>query len=253
MSKAKTIFDKRLIFCVTPGRSGTNYLAKLLEKVPNVGAYHEPHPNFAQAVRLLQAKPSIAHSYLLQFKFPAIMQDPNPVYVETSHMACKGFLEPMIRMGLRPDLIFLRRAPREVAWSFTQRHCIPGRDIYGNRDLVHPTDIGGFPLPNWESYSDYQLCFWYALEMERRQRHYAELAAERGLTAVEISADGLNEWACFARMATALDLTIDEQVQAAHGDISAVRHNANVQTAPLPPWLETEERGVYLAVGQTSP
>ena len=253
MSKAKTIFDKRLIFCVTPGRSGTNYLAKLLEKVPNVGAYHEPHPNFAQAVRLLQAKPSIAHSYLLQFKFPAIMQDPNPVYVETSHMACKGFLEPMIRMGLRPDLIFLRRAPREVAWSFTQRHCIPGRDIYGNRDLVHPTDIGGFPLPNWESYSDYQLCFWYALEMERRQLLYMDMAQTLNLTTVEIMHWQLNDWNLYAQMLLRLDLQITDEVRASHAVISGSKHNANSSYRDMPAGIEAEEEAVWDVVSHYMP
>ena len=243
----------KLIFTITPGRSGTAYLARLLGAIPGVSAYHEPEPNFARVMRAAQSDPQIAHDFLVRHKMPALAACSGMVYAETSHLTGKGLVEPMLELGLCPALILLTRPAREVAWSLLLRQTIPARTPAGLIYLLSPDDPKVMKMEKWRSASHYQLCFWYALEMERRQRHYAELAAERGLTAVEISADGLNEWACFARMATALDLTIDEQVQAAHGDISAVRHNANVQTAPLPPWLETEERGVYLAVGQTSP
>ena len=32
----------KLIFTITPGRSGTAYLARLLGAIPGVSAYHEP-------------------------------------------------------------------------------------------------------------------------------------------------------------------------------------------------------------------
>ena len=39
----------RLIFCASPGRCGTKYLASLLDTAAMTQAFHEPEPTLAQA------------------------------------------------------------------------------------------------------------------------------------------------------------------------------------------------------------
>ena len=240
--------EKKLVFTVTPGRSGTTYLCKLLDDVPGVGAFHEPDPNFAIAMRDAQVDANVAREFLIQLKLPAIKAIPNQVYVETSHLTAKGFIEPMIDLGLRPALIILRRPPREVAWSLLVRRTIPGRTEIGLRYLLAPFDSGVIALERWRTASHYQLCFWYALEMERRQAVYTDLAQQLGLTWVDITNRELNEWDHYERLLTELDLPRDQAMQQSHWRQSRQVHNANAESPAMPDWLAVEEQGVWSSI-----
>ena len=63
---------KSLIFTVTPGRSGTKYLAALLGSVPGVAAHHEPQPDFVTALRRAQQDPEVAFAFWRDVKLPFI-------------------------------------------------------------------------------------------------------------------------------------------------------------------------------------
>lgn len=243
--------DKKLIFTVTPGRSGTTYLTKLLATLPDVTSLHEPDPNFFYAMRLAQEHPIVAYNFLYQYKLPAILQCPTPVYAESSHLVCKGFIEPMIRMGLRPHLVILRRHPREVAWSFFQKGSVPTKKR--GEYLLFPTDRGVIPLPNWEELSDYQLCFWYALEIERRQHLYAAWAKELNMTAFDVTNTELNDWTVYARLLTALGLPVTDDSQASHGTVSAETHNRVAGHHEPPAHLAREEEAVWDVVSMYHP
>ena len=246
--------DKKLIFTVTPGRSGTAYLAKLLASIPNVTAHHEPDPNFVLVMRLLQTQPIVAYNFLNQFKLPEIVKTLNNVYVETSHVTCKGFIEPMIRMGLRPSLIILRRPPREVAWSFLERKSVPCRSTEGIRYLLDPRDMGVLPYLAWDKGSNYQLCFWYALEMERRQIFYTEMAHELGMTTVDVTNKELNSWGVYSRMLTTLGLPVTDEIGRNHFAISKATHNPNEERfAPDLAELAGEEEAVWDAISHFQP
>ncbi len=245
--------DKKLIFTVTPGRSGTAYLAKLLDAVPSVNAHHEPQPNFVDVMRRVQMEPAVAYAFLYKYKIPAIRACPGEVYAETSHLTCKGFIEPMIRMGLRPALIILRRPPREVAWSHGERGAVPGRSTSGVAYLLDPRDLGVLPLLHWEAASHYQLCFWYALEMERRQLHYAEMAHDLGLPVIDVTHRELNDWAVFAQILTTLGLPVSAEVRQAHSRISSERHNKNPLHLDMLDHLEVEEEPIWENIAHFEP
>ena len=241
--------DKKLIFTVTPGRSGTSYLAQLLAAIPGVSAHHEPDPNFVQVMRRIQMDPAMAYHFLYEHKLPAIARNPSPIYIETSHLTCKGFIEPMLRMGLRPSLIILRRPPREVAWSYLLKETVPTRTTLGIRYLLEPRDLNVLPLIRWESASDYQLCYWYALEIERRQMDYIHLAREFGITVADVTNEELNDWNIYAALLTALDLPITPDTQSRHSIVSSIKHNSTVLPLNMPSNLEAEEEAIWESVG----
>jgi hypothetical protein len=226
--------EKTLIFTVTPGRSGSNYLSQLLNAVPGLHAEHEPEPNFVHVMRRIQHNPDIAFTFLREHKLPAIAKVAEPIYAETSHLTCKGFIEPMILLGLRPGLIFLRRSPREVAWSLLERGCIPARDPLGFSYLLEPRDPFVLPLIGWETLSDYQLCFWYALEIERRCLRYSALASSLEMPTAEVTNKELNDWAAFSRLLSNLNLPATDEVREAHTRISAQHHNPNISRKKMP-------------------
>jgi hypothetical protein len=240
--------SKSLIFTVTPGRSGTKYLAALLAAVPGVAAFHEPGPDFVAALRRTQQDPEVAFAFWRDAKLPFIAALDTPIYAETSHMFCKGFFEPAILLGLQPKLIVLRRPPSEVAWSLLERDTVPARTPYGSLYLLDPRDPGVIPLPGWERMSDYQLCFWYALEIERRQLKYADMAARLGLPVCEVLQRDLGKPEVFGLMLQTLAIPAHGAVIADHGAISAKRHNKSPRALIRPDNLESQESGVWQAI-----
>lgn len=171
---------KRLIFTVCTGRCGTDLLAQRLGQLPGVTAVHEPQPAFQSVMRETQEDHRFAIDFWERDKLPAIAKTPHSIYVETSHVFCKGFLEPLLNLGVTPDLILLSRPHREVALSLFRLNCIPGRTEAGLSFLLSPEDPGVLPINGWKELDDYQLCYWYCLEIERRQQEAAELLSAFG-------------------------------------------------------------------------
>lgn len=182
---------KRLILTVTPGRSGTGYLSQLLGLLPGVFSAHEPSPNFRDVMRGVQYNPQLAQIFLLNQKLPAIRHCTESVYVETSHLTCKGFIEPLLNNFCVPDLIILRRDPFLVSNSLYYLDTIPARTPLGELFLLRPDDPGVVPLEGWQQLPDWALCFWYCREIERRMDVYASQVRLRGGRVITTSIDEL--------------------------------------------------------------
>ena len=164
---------KRLIFTVTTGRSGTAFLAKAFSLLPGITSLHEPEPDFVRVLRKAQSSPEVALKFLVYRKLPAIADFPTPLYAETSHLFCKGFLEPTLELGILPELILLKRDRRKVAKSLFELNTIPGRAPLALLYYLKPDDPSVFlPVKDFSPLTDYQLCYWYCLEIERRMEEY---------------------------------------------------------------------------------
>lgn len=174
---------KRLIFTITTGRSGTEYLSRALACFRDVESRHEPKPTFGSAFRTVCAAPQTAREFWLAHKLPRIAASPRAIYAETSHLTCKGFLESAVELELRPTLVHLVRSEREVATSLWRLGTIPGRTYGGVKYYLSPWDArlaSPVDAARAERWHDYQLCFWYCLEIAARARDYAERFTPRG-------------------------------------------------------------------------
>lgn len=248
---------KTLVFTITAGRTGTVYLQRLLGLFPDTTSLHEPEPAFVSVLRLVQHAPERARSFLLEYKLPFIGALPSARYVEASHLFGKGFFEPALALGLLPRLVMLRRHPRRIALSYLARNAVPGRTKLGFKYLLQPSDPGVLPLPGWTRRSAYQLCFWYALEMERRQRAYSERIAELGGAAVDVTAEELHDLERFLDVARTLHLldpaTDLDAVRRQHRELSAVTHNPNRSVAAQRAAVDADEDAVWAAVEPFAP
>ena len=101
------LFSKRLCFTVTSGRSRTKLLAILLREAAGLCAEHEPAPRFNYVLRAVLEYPEAAAWWLAAEKLPAIAEiaRSSGTYIELSHLTCKGFVEPLLELGLRPDFL----------------------------------------------------------------------------------------------------------------------------------------------------
>lgn len=184
--------NKKFIFTVTSGRSGTGYLAEILSKHQEVYCAHEAVPSFGTHFREIQTNPAKAKEFWLKEKLPEIKRQKQHIYIETSHLFCKGYLEPLLESGIIPDLIVLERPSRETAKSLFQLNTIPGRTEKALRFYLSPDDPRiMLPFPEWEQANDYQLCFWYTLDTMIRQKRYSMLVNNLGGKVVTTSIENL--------------------------------------------------------------
>lgn len=321
-STSTSIQTLELVFTVTAGRSGTSLLTKLLELVPGIIAKHEHKPSFVTVMRKAQKNPQLATKFLHDTKLPRILQQTSNAtaafndshkdddnqnnndnkrqaatmtithYVETSHLFCKGFVEPLRDILLQSthhhqsqscvesgchyqlpkifSLIVLRRHPSCIAQSLWERDSIPGRSRFGKPYLLHPGDdnVLGNPAltktsinhnhdsnhenihitkPNqeWNEWSDYQLCYWYALEIERRQIIYTQMAIEQGWKHHTITLEELTDFDSFCGMCRSLGIPLPTP--------TTINNNNNNNNGSANAWSLFQDRFQQVATTRHNP
>lgn len=212
----------RIILTATQGRTGTQLLTNLLNLVPGVHAEHEPAPPIDNVWWRLRDNPRLAKTWLSRYKLPAILKTiqnspDSSVYAETSHMLCKGFFEPLLDLGIVFDLVVLSRDPRQIATSMYYLNDIPERTKTGRRWYPMSDDQGVLaPLPiSHDGLSDYQMCYWYVLEMELLKLLYYKNWTEVGQRVVRVDLNDLLSKTRFKTFLRALDLP-DPPLQSWH-------------------------------------
>jgi hypothetical protein len=201
--------SKRLIFCITNGRSGTATLASHLLCISGLSGGHERPPKMLRVMRWAQLCPGLARDFLLYSKLPDIAKQPGHIYAETNHLFGKGFFEPLLDLGVTPSLILLKRDRRRIAQSLYELGTIPGRTKIGLKWYLSPDDTNLLDLPDWRRMTDYQLCYWHTLEMEARQERYGAMARAMGAPCVEVDIEDLNRPHGFETLAGSLGLSLN--------------------------------------------
>jgi hypothetical protein len=116
----------RHLFCINPGRSGSQYLAQLLGTAEGVAAFHEPEPTMSGApLHQINAAPYAASLADRRVKLDGIARlvaaHPNArVYAETNHMFIKTFFDVVVEALDDVEVIHLRRDPALVLKSFVE-------------------------------------------------------------------------------------------------------------------------------------
>lgn len=240
---------KALVFTVASGRSGTQSLAKIFEAAPGVHATHEGVPAFQDVMRPALADPALARDFLLTRKLPAIAALPEQVYVESSHVFAKGFLPPMLELGLRPKLLFLKRDPRKIALSLERIGATPHRTAGGRDHFLSPADPSLLPVTPWEDFTDYQLCYWYALETMRRQRILFDMGVRAGCHCRFLRIEDLKSTADVWALMNTLGLPVSRSAEAEAAVQARVGRAFNLKEKSPPLMrptleLETQEEAV---------
>lgn len=247
--------DKNIIMTISTGRSGTGLLAKLLDLAGDMSSVHEPVPAFQDVFVNGQSESKAALAFMRDVKGPVIAACGTAHYAETSHYFGQGFLDASLDLKIPLKLVILNRDPRSVAKSFERIKCIPMRTDKGRTLMPHPDKASALSLPNWEAFSDYQLCYWYCLETEERKERARELAAKNGIPVVEIDLEDLKSFEAFASMASALGLTLQAGAEEAHSEITATKVNRKGKYLPKirVASLDGPEAEVWAAVDAVAP
>jgi hypothetical protein len=73
--------------------------------------------------------------------------------------------------------------------------------------LIAPSDDPYLTVGGAEELSDYQLCYWYCLEISLRAQLYREAAEQLGLKVASLSIDDLNKLDILSALVSELHLT----------------------------------------------
>lgn len=203
---AEKLKQKKLVFTVSTGRSGTAFLNWVLSFLPKVNSQHEPEPDYVDVLRDAQKDQELAKSFMCKQKLPQIANEPGNVYVETSHLFCKGFAEVTLDLGITPDIIIHSRTKRDIAKSLFRGETIPGRTQKALRYYLSPADPNVLLLKDWDKFTDYQLCFWYCLEIKRRSNVYRKLFENRGAIVVNSTLESVKTYKGYVDLVNRLQL-----------------------------------------------
>lgn len=198
----------KMIFTVATGRCGTRFLTELLSICRGVTAEHEATPDFVDIMSKAVTNPSLAKEFWLEKKLPHIESLDAKIYAETSHLTCKGFLNPLLEMGIQPAIIYLRREPRAVAKSMYALNAIPHRTELGVQYYLSPTNFSFMNDVDWHSWSDYQLCYWYCLMIDHFAIFYKQRCKELNLYFLKTDINELKTLTGFLKLNFKLGLPI---------------------------------------------
>lgn len=127
------------LFCINTGRSGSDYLGKILDHVVDCRAVHEPEPiGNGRAMRRYARGDAEPMRRLTQEKIKTIekVKGVGEVYAETNHCFIKGFgwfiaeHLPAEKVGV----VILKREPTKIAQSLLRVGCSPL--VSGGRDWI---------------------------------------------------------------------------------------------------------------------
>ena len=205
--------SNRAIFCISPGRSGSNYLAELLGTAREVVSLHEPEPTMtAEYLEMVNTHPYDDTKVFRKTKAEAINRfllsmGPNQVYCETNHMFIKTFFDVVIDSIDSIKVIFLRRDIRQVLRSFIELKYFTNENMEWHKWMTSPNAVtAALPAIYPDSQLDqYDLCIAYLLDIEARaQRFYKDYPS---VQVHEIELSTLNNYDRVFRLFNELDVT----------------------------------------------
>ena len=120
----------KAIFSINAGRSGSEYLAKILDGAKNCVSHHEKRPaGFGASLQAFNRGKMGPMSDVARIKASAIKQAnaKGLIYIETNHCFVKGFGWPLMDAVAQEDIgiIILRRNPTKIAESMLRIRSVP--------------------------------------------------------------------------------------------------------------------------------
>ncbi|MEB3224915.1 MAG: hypothetical protein VKJ86_03830 [Synechococcus sp.] len=184
----------KYLFCINPGRSGSDYLTELLTCAHNTISIHEAFP-------IMNGEPmsdfNDGNGEPLRALMPLKVREikkaqgrSEKIYCETNHSFIKGWgyllpdtFIPQEEIGV----IILKRDVQKIAYSLLRIHDIPGRSTW----LLSPYQAKNLLTPS-QNLDCYETCLWYAREIYARAEAYKKKFPK--IKYVECQLESLNDY-----------------------------------------------------------
>lgn len=212
LDKSLALLAKRRLFLVTStGRTGTTWLATLLNRIRDCHVVHEPVPIEQYAHVQALNNPDAARDYLIDFRVREmawrLQHDSCNVYGEVNG-ALRRHIEALREVLPRARIIHLVRNPRDVIISMLNRLALTADDKVYSR-LDHPVAI---KREEWLSMDHFaKLCWLWASDNAYLRMHSDGLAYFEEIT---VDFASLRE-----QILEPLGLTLDETIWREHQQV----------------------------------
>jgi hypothetical protein len=156
-------------------------------QIPNTIAYESYYActdNIDQCFSSIYGKSLAEKTKFIKSKIDFIETLECEHYVDTVSLICQdNNLELFIDNGYKPNVITLRRDPRDVALSWYSLGWDPTKSPLSS---VNPSDKDAIKITLQDPH-DYQYCLWYCFEIERLCRQYKHKLESWGVKHYETS------------------------------------------------------------------
>jgi hypothetical protein len=191
--------NRRLIFTISPGRAGSEYLATLLNTAENIHALHEPRPRINGRLLWMAMNRPPGESYgrrrikLLGINRSLSRLDSDTIYAETSHMFIKSFHDVVLDYYENVEVIILRRPLHQILKSFIELGFFSNINPVAARWMHNPDSKNSAAelLKPLDEMDQYEKCIAYLLDIEALARAFT--VNHPGLKIHEITLDGITE------------------------------------------------------------
>ena len=172
---------------LTPGRSGSTFLQCAFGQVPNAHAeesYYLCNNPGVECFSSIYGKTLEEKNEFIKTKIDYIENLDCEHYLDSVSLVCQdNNLELFIDNGYKPNVITLRRDPRDVALSWYRLGWDPTKSPLTS---VNPSDKDAIKITLQDAH-DYQYCLWYCFEIERLCRQYKAKLESWGVKHYETS------------------------------------------------------------------
>jgi len=197
---------------LTPGRSGSTFLYYNIRQIPNTIAhesYYLATDNVDQCFSSIYGKSLADKNRFIKSKIDYIENLDCEHYVDTVSLTCQdNNLELFIDNGYKPNVITLRRDPRDVALSWYSLGWDPTESPLTS---VNPSDKDAIKI-SLQNPHDYQYCLWYCYEIERLCRQYKHKLESWGVRHYETSLSNIADKDKFNTMLDFFDMPNISQI-----------------------------------------
>ena len=170
----------RLLFCINSGRSGSNYLSRILGTANEIRSYHEAEPTMTgEYLHMINTAPYSASFYRRKIKSKAINRilrelPPEGIYCETSHMFIKTFFDVIIENFKHVEVIILRRELPLVLKSFIElNYFSPENTVWPHWMSSPNAQTAALPcIGSDEELDHYDRCIAYLIDIEARAQRF---------------------------------------------------------------------------------
>ncbi len=230
------ILKHRLIFCINPGRSGSQYLSELLGTAEEVISYHEPNPPMTGDFLELINKYPYDNQRSLQIRRVKSRQIKNilrdfpegKIYCETNHMFIKSFFDIVCRDLQKIDVIILRRHLPITLKSFIELGYFSYKHLNWPLWMSSPNAVTAAIqcIDKDENLDQYDLCIAYLIDIEARairfQKDYPSIPVH------EIRLESLNNYVRVKELFDNLRITPTEKTESIY--MKKINQRSNVKS-----------------------
>ena len=204
------------VFCINAGRSGSNYLAELLDSASNATAYHEPEPKMIKQHLTSVTKSQYSASYKKRkVKIRGIQGlchnlPKGHSYIETNHMFIKTFYDVVMNELPNVRVIRLQRELSLVLKSFVELNYFTQNNKFWPYWMISPAAVTGAvecPMP-YEKMDQIDRTIAYLIDIQGRAERFKNEYPEALI--LDIKLEALNEPAEVKGLFDWLDLRATE-------------------------------------------